>query len=81
MFEVAGNKIASSLAEIPIGVISTEGGVHGTARSARNLGYDVVVLKDCVGSRNREVHELALKLMEQAFFEVVTAADISEIWQ
>ncbi len=41
----------------------------------------MVVLKDCVGSRNRELHELALKLMEQAFFEVVTAADISEIWQ
>ena len=50
-------------------------------RSARNLGYDVVVLKDCVGSRNRELHELALKLMEQTFFEVVTAADIGAIWQ
>ena len=45
MFEVAGNKIASTLAEILISGISTEGGVDGTARSARNLGYDVVVLK------------------------------------
>jgi nicotinamidase-related amidase len=64
-----------------IGGVATEGGVEGTARSARNLGYDVVVLKDCVGSRNREAHEMALKLMEQAFFEVATAADIAAIWQ
>jgi nicotinamidase-related amidase len=64
-----------------IGGVATEGGVEGTARSARNLGYDVVVLKDCVGSRNREAHDMALKLMEQAFFEVATAADITAIWQ
>ncbi len=42
---------------ILIGGVATEGGVEGTARTARNLGYDVVVLKDCVGSRNRELHE------------------------
>jgi nicotinamidase-related amidase len=59
---------------------ATEGGVEGTARSARNLGYDVVVLKDCVGSRNRELHDMALKLMEQTFFDVATAADVSAIW-
>jgi len=40
----------------------------------------VVVLKDCVGARNRKLHELALKLIEQTFFEVATAADISAIW-
>jgi len=50
------------------------------SRSARNLGYDVVALKDGVGSRNREAHDMALKLMEQAFFDVVTAADIGAIW-
>ena len=64
-----------------IGGVATEGGVEGTARSARNLGYDVVVLKDCVGSRNRELHELALKLMEQTYFEVATAAEIAKLWQ
>ena len=51
---------------------------HGA--SARNLGYDVVILKDCVGSRNRELHDMALKLMEQTFFEVATAGDIAAIW-
>lgn len=66
---------------ILIGGVATEGGVEGTARSARNLGYDVVVLRDCVGSRNRELHELALKLMEQTYFEVTTAAEIAKLWQ
>src|SRR2546427_23800 len=64
-----------------LSAVAREGGVEGTARSARNLGYDVVVLKDCVGSRNRELHELALKLMEQTHFDIATAGEIAEIWQ
>lgn len=63
-----------------IGGVATEGGVEGTARSARNRGYDVVIVKDGVGSRSRELHELALKLMEQTFFDVASAADIGAIW-
>ena len=66
---------------ILIGGVATEGGVEGTARTARNLGYDIVVLKDCVGSRNRELHELALKLMEQTHFDIATAGEIAEIWR
>jgi nicotinamidase-related amidase len=66
---------------IVIGGVATEGGIEGTARSARNLGYDIVILKDCVGSRNRELHELALKLMEQTHFDISTAGEIAEIWQ
>ena len=66
---------------IVIGGVATEGGVEGTARSARNLGYDVVVLKDCVGSRSRDLHELALKLMEQTYFDIATAGEIAEIWR
>ncbi|HEX2932647.1 MAG TPA: cysteine hydrolase [Candidatus Binatia bacterium] len=72
---------SNGIKTILIGGVATEGGVEGTARSARNLGYDVVVLKDCVGSRNRELHDMALKLMEQTFFDVATAADISAIWK
>jgi len=71
---------SNGIKTLVIGGVATEGGVEGSARSARNLGYDVVVLKDGGGSRNRELHELALKLMEQTFFEVVTTADISAIW-
>ena len=66
---------------ILIGGVATEGGVEGTARSGRNLGYDIVVLKDCVGSRNRELHELALKLMEQTHFDISTAGEIAETWR
>jgi nicotinamidase-related amidase len=34
-----------------------------------------------VGSRNRELHELALKLMEQTHFDIATANEIAAIWQ
>jgi len=71
---------SKSVKTILIGGVATEGGVEGTARSARNLGYDVVILKDCVGSRNRELHDMALKLMEQTFFDIATSSDIAEIW-
>ena len=72
---------SNGIKTLVIGGVATEGGVEGTARSARNLGYDVVVVNDCVGSRNREAHDMALKLMEQSFFDVVTAADIGAIWR
>ena len=65
---------------IVIGGVATEGGVEGTARSARNLGYDIVVLRDGVGSRNRDLHEMALKLMEQTYFDIATTAEIAAIW-
>ncbi len=60
--------------------VATEGGVEGTARSARNLGHEVVILKDCVGSRSRDMHEMALKLMEGSFFDITTAVEIAAIW-
>ena len=66
---------------IVIGGVATEGGVEGTARTARNLGYDVVVLKDGVGSRNRELHELALKLMERTQFDMAMAEEVAAIWR
>jgi nicotinamidase-related amidase len=72
---------SNGIKTLVIGGVATEGGVEGTARTARNLGYDVVVLKDGVGSRNRESHDMALKLMEQSFFDVVTAADIGATWR
>jgi nicotinamidase-related amidase len=71
---------SKNIKTILIGGVATEGGVEGTARSARNLGYDVVILKDCVGSRSRELHEMALKLMEQTHFDVSTSGEIADIW-
>ena len=66
---------------IVIGGVATEGGVEGTARTGRNLGYDMVVLKDCAGSRNRELHEMALKLMERTQFDVASAEEVATIWR
>ena len=72
---------SKGIRSIVIGGVATEGGVEGTARTGRNLGYDMVVLRDGVGSRNREMHELALKLMEGAYFDLTTASEIAEIWR
>jgi nicotinamidase-related amidase len=72
---------SKGIGAIAIGGVATEGGVEGTARSGRNLGYDVVILKDWVGSRNRELHEMALRLMEQTQFDIATASEIAEIWR
>lgn len=63
-----------------IGGVATEGGVEGTARTGRNLGYYTVVLRDCVGSRSREFHEAALKLMRGAYFDITTADEVGRIW-
>ncbi|HEX9453265.1 MAG TPA: cysteine hydrolase [Candidatus Binatia bacterium] len=71
---------SQNIKTIVLGGVATEGGVEGTARSARNLGYDIIVLRDGVGSRNRELHDMALKLMEQTFFDVATSAEIASIW-
>ena len=71
---------SNGIKTIVIGGVATEGGVEGTARSARNLGYEVVILKDGVGSRSRELHEMALKLMEGSFFDITTAVELAAIW-
>ena len=71
---------SNGIKTIMISGVATEGGVEGTAQSARNLGYDVVILKDCVGSRSRDMHEMALKLMEGSFFDITTAVEIAAIW-
>ena len=71
---------SKNIKTIVIGGVATEGGIEGTARSARNLGYDIVVLRDGVGSRNRELHDMALQLMEQTYFDIATTAEIAAIW-
>ena len=71
---------SNGIKTIVISGVATEGGIEGTARSARNLGYDVVIVKDCVGSRNQDLHDMALKLMERTFFDVTSAGEIAAIW-
>lgn len=64
-----------------IGGVATEGGVEGTARTGRNLGYYFVILQDCVGSRNRDLHETALKLIHGTHFDIATAQEVAQIWK
>jgi nicotinamidase-related amidase len=59
--------------------VSTEGGVEGTARHGVNLGYYMVVVRDAVGSLDREGHDLALRYMENTF-DVVDSKQILSIW-
>jgi nicotinamidase-related amidase len=66
---------SNGIRTILIGGVATEGSVEGTARSAPNLGYDIVVLRDCVGSRSRELHEL----MEQTHFDIASASETAVI--
>jgi len=66
---------------VVIGGVATEGGVEGTARTGRNLGYDMIVLRDGSGSRSRENHDLALKLMERMFLDIATAAEVAAVWR
>jgi len=60
--------------------VSTEGGVEGSARHGLNLGYYMVVVRDCVGSHDREAHDLALKYMETTF-DVVDSKQLLAIWE
>jgi nicotinamidase-related amidase len=71
---------SKGIRSIVVGGVATEGGVEGTARTGRNLGYDVVIVRDCVGSRSKELHELALTLMERAHFDIGTTDEIAAVW-
>lgn len=57
----------------------TEGCVLATAIDALFYDYYVVVVKDCIASRNREVHEACLKVIE-ARHDLVTSGEILKIW-
>lgn len=59
--------------------VSTEGGIEGSARHGLNLGYYMVVVRDSVGSSDREGHELALKYMGM-IFDVADSKQLSSIW-
>jgi nicotinamidase-related amidase len=60
--------------------ISTEGGVEVTARCGLTLGYYMVVLRDCVGSRRPEMRELALEFMEKTHLDITTADEVMACW-
>lgn len=60
--------------------ISTEIGVESSARSAGNRGYYPVVVKDCVSSPNKDLHEMALRILD-AVCITATYSEIGEFWK
>lgn len=63
---------------IVIAGISTNFGVEGTARSAYNMGYDVVFAEDAMGTSKIEMHEGSLKNVFPYIGRVRTVAQIIE---
>lgn len=63
---------------IVIAGISTNFGVEGTARSAYNMGYDVVFAEDAMGTSKVEMHEGSLKNVFPYIGRVRTVAQIIE---
>lgn len=63
---------------IVTGVV-TQGCVESTCRDASNE-YFVVVLKDCVDSNKKDLHEACLKIMESRY-DVVTSGQLLAIWK
>jgi ureidoacrylate peracid hydrolase len=59
--------------------VTTESGIEGSARHGLNLGYYMVVVKDCTGSVIENRHTTALKSME-TFFDLVDSKEIISLW-
>jgi nicotinamidase-related amidase len=64
---------------VVVGLV-TEGCVEATVRDLEQYGYYPVVLKDCVCSTRRDLHEAALLVMS-ARYDVVTSEELLKLWQ
>jgi nicotinamidase-related amidase len=60
--------------------IATESGVASSARDASNRGFYPVVLKDCVSSMDKEMHEASLKVLSRLCI-VVTSDEVIKEWK
>ncbi len=50
--------------------------VESSVRDAFNRGYDVILIKDCVASRNSRLHKATLECTEEAFGLVMTLDEL-----
>ena len=64
-----GNKIDTIL----LGGVATNFGVESTARTARELNYNVVVLTDCCLNVAQEQHEFTVKHILPRFARIMTS--------
>ncbi|MBI2485550.1 MAG: cysteine hydrolase, partial [Deltaproteobacteria bacterium] len=53
--------------------------VESTVRDAFNKGYDVILLKDCVASRNPKHHENTIEQIAEAYGLVLNSDDLIEM--
>ena len=58
-----------------LGGYSTNNGVESCARTARDLGYNVVVLRDCCFNVDIEAREWTLNKLMPAFGRVMSSED------
>ena len=59
--------------------VTTEGCVESTARDAIFYDYYTVVLEDCVGTYDRDLHEASLKVLRSRV-DVARSEDVLAIW-
>jgi nicotinamidase-related amidase len=64
-----GNSITTLL----LGGVATNFGVESCARTARDLGFSVVLLSDCSLNVNREMHDFSLTHIMPRFARVMTS--------
>jgi hypothetical protein len=50
--------------------------VESTVRAASQRDYPCFVVKDAVGEMNRDMHDAALRVMEDGFAKIVTVDDV-----
>lgn len=55
--------------------------VESTLREGFNLGYYIVVPRDCVGSGNPALHEATLQNVSFLLGDVVSSAELMALWQ
>ena len=60
--------------------VSTNICVESTLREAFNLGYYVVIPRDCVAGNNQALHEATLQNVEFLIGDVTTADELSGAW-
>ena len=60
--------------------VSTNICVESTLREAFNLGYYVVIPRDCVAGNNAVLHDATLRNVEFLIGDVTSAADLTEYW-
>jgi len=56
--------------------VMTGGCVESAARDAKDLGYRVVVIDDACGTWTHEMHEFALRVMNEVFAKIKTTDEV-----